>query len=108
MAGSYYKVIEGKKYKRVLLAAAAEASKGAGDGRISQSDAEKLIKLVKDGDTYTDVEKDTVKYVREKFNWTESANEWFRTEIRKWAATKVAKKSEEKKDLPKAEEKKEG
>ena len=48
MAGSYYKVIEGKKYKRVLLAAAAEASKGAGDGRISQSDAEKLIKLVKE------------------------------------------------------------
>lgn len=98
MAESYYKVIDGKKYKRALLDAVEEAVKGAGDGRISQGDAEKLIKLVKDGDAYTDVEKDTVKYVREKFKWTDTADEWFRTEIRKWAATKSAGKDEKKEE----------
>lgn len=88
MAESYYKVIDGKKYKRAILEFVEEAVKGAGDGRISKDDAEKLLTLVKDGDTYTDVEKDTIKYVREKHKWTDAADEWFRTEIRKWAATK--------------------
>jgi hypothetical protein len=27
-------------------------------------------------------------YIRENFNWTDSADEWFRTEVRKWAAEK--------------------
>jgi hypothetical protein len=88
MGESYYKVIDGKKYDREILEFCEEAVAGAGDGRISQADAEKLYELVKDGDKYTDIEKDSVKYARENFKWTEAADEWFRTEIRKWAATK--------------------
>ncbi len=88
MAESYYKVIDGKKYDLGLLEAAEEAVEGAGDGRISQADAEKLLSQVKDGDSYTDIEKDTVAYIRDNFKWTEAADNWFRTEIRKWAATK--------------------
>lgn len=95
MSESYYKVIDGKKYKRSLLEAAERAVKGVGDGRISTKDAEGLLELVKDGDTYTDVEKDTVKYIRDSFKWTKEADEWFRTEIRKWAASKGV---QEKKD----------
>ena len=38
--------------------------------------------------TYTDFEKATIKMLREKFQWTEAADDFFRTEIRKWAATK--------------------
>ena len=38
--------------------------------------------------TYTDVEKRTMAYIRGNFRWTDAADEWFRTEIRKWAATK--------------------
>jgi DNA-directed RNA polymerase subunit F len=85
---SYYRVIDGKKYDNELLTAAEEAVKGKGDGRISLDDAKLLLEKVKDGDTYTDIEKDTMEYIRNNFKWTPEADEWFRTEIRKWAATK--------------------
>lgn len=85
---SYYREIDGKKYDRSLLETAEELVEGAGDGRLSKADAEQLLAKVKDGDSYTDIEKDTVKYIRENFKWTDAADEWFRTEIRKWAASK--------------------
>ena len=85
---SYYKEIDGKKYDKELLESAENLIKGQGDGRISQADAEKLFAEVRDGGKYTDIEKDTVLYIRENFKWTNDADEWFRTEIRKWAATK--------------------
>jgi len=88
MSESYYKVIDGVKYDRAMLEFCDEAVEGAGDGRISQADAEKLYELVKDGDKYTDIEKATMKYVRENYKWTDAADEWFRTEVRKWAASK--------------------
>lgn len=85
---SYYKTIDGKKYKGELIELADKLTKGTGDGRISNADAEKLLKAVKDGQTYTEVEKDTMAYVRENYKWTDSADEWFRGEVRKWAAAK--------------------
>jgi len=85
---SYYKEIDGKKYDAGLIEAAEKAIEGRGDGRISAADAKSLLAKVKDGGTYTDVEKDTVAYIREKMKWTDDADEWFRTEIRKWAAEK--------------------
>ena len=39
---------------------------------------------MKDGNSYTDVEKDTVKYIRENYKWTDEADTWFRNEINKW------------------------
>ncbi len=84
----YYKTIDGVRYDAELLELAEKLTSGAGDGRISQADAAQLLEAVKDGDSYTDTEKDTVKYLRENFKWTESADEWFRSEIRKWAASK--------------------
>lgn len=92
MAKTYYKEIDGKKYDAGLLEAAEAAVEGSGDGRISQKDAELLLKQVKDGDKYTDIEKQTVALIREKYKWTEAADEWFRSEIRKWAAEKGAAK----------------
>ncbi|MBO6939085.1 MAG: hypothetical protein JJ863_29215 [Deltaproteobacteria bacterium] len=85
---SYYKEIDGKKYDAGLLEAAEKAIEGRGDGRIGLEDAKALLVKVKDGGSYTDVEKDTVAYIREKMTWTDDADEWFRTEIRKWAAEK--------------------
>ncbi len=89
---AYYKVINGVKYDRELLEAAEEAVKGKGDGRISIADAKNLFLKVVDGDIYTDVEKDTMEYIRNNFKWTDEADEWFRTEIRKWSATLSAEK----------------
>ena len=85
---SYYTEIDGKKYDKELLELAEKLVKGQGDGRISTADAAKLLTAVKDAGKYTDIEKDTMSYIRENFKWTEEADEWFRTEIRKWAATK--------------------
>ncbi|WP_306642950.1 hypothetical protein [Sanyastnella coralliicola] len=84
----YYKTIDGKKYDGEIIELAEKLTSGAGDGRISKDDAAQLLDAVKDGDSYTDIEKDTMAYVRENFKWTEAADEWFRTEIRKWAASK--------------------
>ena len=80
---SYYKVIDGEKYDKSLLDAADEAVAGRGDGRISLDDAKKLLEEVKDGNSYTDIEKATMAYVRDNYKWTDEADKWFRTEIRK-------------------------
>jgi len=85
---SYYKVIDGVKYDRELLEAAEKAVEGTHDTQISAADAKLLLEQVKDGNSYTDIEKATVAYIRENFKWTEKADEWFRSEIRKWASSK--------------------
>ena len=62
------------------------------NNNVSLNKADDLAKLsgeaVKDGASYTDIEKDTMSYIRENFKWTDAADDWFRTEIRKWAASK--------------------
>lgn len=85
---SYYKTIDGKKYDAELLELADKLTSGGGDGRISMADAEKIYEAVRDGNSYTDIEKDTVAYIRDNYKWTDAADDWFRTEVRKWAATK--------------------
>lgn len=84
----YYKTIDGVKYDGELLELAEKLTAGANDGRISKADAGELLEAVKDGNSYTDIEKATVKYIRDNYKWTDAADEWFRTEIRKWAASK--------------------
>ncbi len=107
MAKTYYRKIKGVKYDRELLEAADKAISGKGDGRISRSDAEKVLKQVKDSGVYSDVEKRTMAYIRDHYQFTEGADTWFRTEVRKWAAVKsspkktVAKKAVKKKSTAK-------
>jgi hypothetical protein len=85
---AYYKTINGKKYDGELLDYADAAIAGAGDGRISLKDAKEILEKVMDANAYTDIEKDTMAYIRDNYKWTPEADEWFRTEIRKWAAKK--------------------
>ena len=84
----YYKTIDGNKYDGELLELADKLTQGSGDGRISKADATQILDAVKDGAVYTDIEKETVAYIRANYKWTDASDEWFRTEIRKWAATK--------------------
>jgi hypothetical protein len=84
----YYKTIDAVKYDGELIELADKLTSGAGDGRLSKDDAGQILESVKDGDSYTDTEKATVKYLRENYKWTDAADEWFRGEIRTWAATK--------------------
>ena len=88
MSNSYYKNVDGKNYDREMLEIADEAIAGVGDGRISLEDAQKLLGAVKDANKYTDIEKATMKYIRENYRFTYASDQWFRKEIRKWAATK--------------------
>lgn len=83
---SYYKQIDGKRYKAAILLEADESVAGVGDGRISKADAEKIFATISDGHLYTQVEKDTMHYIRENYNWTPEADELFRKKVRSWAA----------------------
>jgi hypothetical protein len=81
-----YKIIEGKKMDSHLIEIAVNAIKGAGDGRISQRDSEEIFAAIKDANTYTEIEKNTIAYIRKEFNWTEAADNWFRIQISSWRA----------------------
>jgi hypothetical protein len=85
---SYYKIVEGKKMDGHLLDMAIKVVEGQGDGRISREDGTVLLKALTDGGIYTEVEKETMEYIRSNFKWTDGADEWFRTEVTSWAATK--------------------
>lgn len=88
MAEEYYIERDGVKCDRKLIELADGAVAGTGDGRISVDDAKVLLDAVKDHGSYTDIEKDTMKYIRANYKFTDAADTWFRTEIRKWAGTK--------------------
>ncbi len=83
---SYYKIIEGKKMDGRLIDIAQKALKDTGDGRISRNDAENIFVAVRDGNTYTDIEKTTIAHIRKNFKWTEAADDWFRTQLSNWRA----------------------
>lgn len=83
---SYYRHIDGKRYKAATLNMADEAIEGQGDGRISMADAEMIFDTISSGHGYTQVEKHTVRYLRDNYNWTEEADLLFRTKVRSWAA----------------------
>ena len=93
MADSYYTVIRGKKYDRRMLELAEGLTSGRGDGRISINDAKNLLRVVKDSNNYSATEKQTMEYIRRHFKFTKEGDEFFRSEIRKWAAGKGKKKA---------------
>jgi hypothetical protein len=87
MSETYYKMIDGKKYDRQMLEVAEKTTAGKGDGRISLNDAQQLLTAVVDGGRYTDIEKETMAYIRDNYKFTDEADAWFREQIRKFAAS---------------------
>ena len=81
----YYRTIGDKKYDDAALKIAEKAVSGRGDGRISKGDVQDLFEAIADNNQYTDIEKATVKYIREHFSWTPEADELFRQKVRDWA-----------------------
>ncbi len=84
MADSYYRTIKGKQYDRSLLVIVEKASKSS-KAPLTKNIAKNLFDAIKDGGNYTDIEKRTVKYIRENFKFAPVADEYLRAEIRKWA-----------------------
>ena len=83
---SFYKQIDGVKYSRKLIDWADESVSGQGDGRISTDEAKELFEFLSADNRYSDLEKKTIKYIRENYNWTDAADSFLRDTIRKWAA----------------------
>jgi len=77
---NYYKEVGGKKLDGHLLEIADVAVAGAGDGRISKEDAEKMLAAVIDDDVYTAVEKATIDYIHKNYKWTEISKQHFAVE----------------------------
>ena len=78
--------IKGKKYDRELIEIAQELTEK--EEEIKLEGSKKLFLKIKDYDDYTNIEKRTVSYIRKKFKFTNEANQWLRTEIKRWSATR--------------------
>ena len=89
---SFYKQIDNKKYSRRLLNAADKCVEGKGDGRIGIEDAEYLFDVLEKDGKYTDLEKDTIAYIRANYNWTDAGDKALRFAVRVWAAERGANK----------------
>lgn len=81
---SYYKVTNEKKMDSHLLDVAHTSVEAARDGRISMKDAQELFAAVKDGNVFTEVERNTVDHILATFHWTENAKDWFLKELHGW------------------------
>jgi hypothetical protein len=81
---TYYKEIDGKKYDGKMLEVCEASVAGQGDGRISLDDAQKVFDAIKDNNTYTDIEQDTMRYIRDNFKFTDQADGWLRKEVKLW------------------------
>ena len=78
--------IDGKKYDRELIEIADQITSKKEEIEVEGSKL--LLEKITDYGDYTNVEKRTVNYIRKNYKFTDEANKWLRTEIRKWAATR--------------------
>lgn len=84
----YYKKIRGKNYDRHLLELAEELMENRKRGMLTKEDALEIYKALSDANKYTDVEKRTMRYIREHYRFTEAADALLRKKVRIWAAKK--------------------
>ena len=84
---SVFEIIDGKKYDKELLRVAAELTEKKEE--ITLEGSKQLFTQISDYDDYTQIEKQTVAYIRKKYKFTPEANKWLRTEIRRWAQVRT-------------------
>ncbi|MBF0263637.1 MAG: hypothetical protein HQL46_00065 [Gammaproteobacteria bacterium] len=68
-----YQTIDGVKYEKELLDLAKEHTTGRGEGKLSKDEVADLFKSASDGQGVTDIEKQTLSYIRENFVFTDAA-----------------------------------
>jgi hypothetical protein len=78
---SYYRTIGGRRYDRALLEQAEQMTTGQGDGRISEADAQQLLTLARDGDSITEAERETLRYILSEFKVTDAARQWLEQQL---------------------------
>jgi len=84
---SVFEIIDGKKYDKELLQVAAELTEKKEE--ITLEGSKQLFTQISDYDDYTQIEKQTVAYIRKNYKFTPEANKWLRTEIRRWAQVRT-------------------
>ena len=84
---SVFEIIDGKKYDKELLRVAAELTEKKEE--ITLEGSKQLFTQINDYDDYTQIEKQTVAYIRKNYKFTPEANKWLRTEIRRWAQVRT-------------------
>ena len=82
--------IDGKKYDRELMNLVMDITKNK--NQINLKDTKKIFPKINDYNDNTKIEKQTVAYIRKKYKFTNEANKWLRTEIRREASTRVKNK----------------
>ena len=65
---------------------------GKDDGRISAEDSAELFEMLAHDHKYTDLEKDSIEYIRGNYKWTEADDKALRFAVRVWAAERGANK----------------
>ncbi len=85
-----YEIINGRKYDKDLLELANNLSEKSEEINLEGSKA--LFTKINDYNDYTQVEKQTVAYIRKNYKFTVEANQWLRTEIRSKASTRIRDK----------------
>jgi len=68
-----YENIDGVKYEKELLDLAKEHTTGRGGEKLSKAEVADLFKSARDGQSVTETEKRTLKYIRENFVFTDAA-----------------------------------
>jgi hypothetical protein len=68
-----YQNIDGIKYEKELLDLAKKHTTGVGEGKLSKDEVVDLFKSASDGQGITDTEKQTLKYIRNNFKFTDAA-----------------------------------
>jgi len=93
---SNYRTIHGQKYDKGMLTTVESAT--ADKDKINIDDCKKLFVEIIDGNKYTDIEKQTMKYIRENYKFESDADQWIRRAIASWAAKKAIKEKEKEKE----------
>jgi len=80
---SPYRQIKGVKYDKAMLDVVDTALEDK--NKLTIEDCKKLYLEVTDDNKYSDIEKATMKYIRENYKFQPSADQWIRRAIRLWA-----------------------
>lgn len=78
-----YVIIGGEKYEKELIDLATTHTTGKGEGKISKDEAADLLKSALDGKGVTETEMNTLKYIRQNFDFTDAAAVYFDNEVAK-------------------------
>ncbi|MBL0128293.1 MAG: hypothetical protein IPP83_12775 [Flavobacteriales bacterium] len=64
-----------------------DATANTVDKTVTLETAKLIFAEARDGGKYTEVEKNTIAHIRSNHTWSKEADEWYHTEVRKWAAS---------------------